>query len=48
MSEIPGKGQVLKDGGGVSVGIALENFTGDEDGSGSLHFKVKNLQLDKF
>lgn len=43
MSEIPGKGQVLKDGGGVSIGIALENFTGDEDGSGVITFQGKEF-----
>jgi len=34
MSSIPGKGQVLLEDIGVSIGIALDNFTGEEDDNG--------------
>lgn len=36
VSRIPGKGQVLGEEAGISVGIALENFTGKEEGVGSV------------
>lgn len=39
MSKIPGKGQVLTEALGVSIGIALENFTGDEEGVETVIFQ---------